>query len=132
MAGREFDDGSLSWEDLHAFIFASPPGSAIFHAIEKGWTTTDYLLAHVIDGIRINNWQRTEGATKRPPRDVPEAFPRPADLEAKQDTTKQVGDTVAFGSSTATVTTVGDFLKKRAERQRRWRERNTNKDGGVG
>jgi hypothetical protein len=130
MAGREFDDGSLSWADLHAFIFASPPGTAIFHAIEKGWTTTDYLLAHVIDGIRINNWQRTEGATKRPPRDVPESFPRPADLEDKKNTAPEVGDSVGFGNSVATVTTVGDFLAKRAQRQARWRERNNNKDGG--
>lgn len=130
MAGREFDDGSLSWEDLHAFIFASPPGTAVFHAIEKGWTTTDYLLAHVIDGIRVNNWQRTEGATKRPPRDVPEPFPRPADLEAKKNTDPEVGDSVGFGNSVATVTTVGDFLAKRAEREARWRD-NNNKDGGV-
>jgi hypothetical protein len=129
MAGREFDDGSLSWEDLYAFIFAAPPGTAVFHAVEQGWTTSDYLLAHVIDGIRITNWQRTEGATKKPPRNVPEPFDRPGDREDQGQQQSNVGDVVSFGAGTATVTTVGDFLTRRAEREQRWREKH-NKGGG--
>ncbi len=126
VAGREFDDGTLTWDDLHAFIFASPPGTAVFHALEKGWTTTDYLLAHVIDGLRVNNWQRTEDARRKSPRNVPKPFPRPQDSEKK---TATVGDVSQVGDSAATVTTVEDYLARRLEREQRWRERQ-NRGGG--
>lgn len=55
-------------------------------------------------------------------------MPRPGDAAAKPDA--EVGDTVAIGASTATVTTVGDFIAKRAERERRWRQKNKHKKGG--
>lgn len=126
VAGRELDDGTLTWDDLYAFIFASPPNTAVFHAFEKGWTTSDYLLAHLIDGVRITNWQRTEGATKRPPRNIPEPFPRPG--TATKDTA-EVGDVVSVGNASATVTTVSEFLRLRAEREQRWRDKH-NKQGG--
>ena len=91
----------------------------MFHAIEHGWTTSDHLLAHVIDGLRINNWQRTEGATKHPPRNVPEPFPRPGD--DNQQTTPERGDAVSVGGAIATVTTVGEFMAAREQRERQWR-----------
>jgi hypothetical protein len=84
VAGRVFDDGSWTWTDLYAFIFSAPPGTAVFHKLSQGWTTTDYMLAHVIDGLRVNNWQRTEGAHKKPPTGMPEPFPRPGDAEQEQ------------------------------------------------
>ncbi|ASR87188.1 hypothetical protein SEA_LASTHOPE_19 [Mycobacterium phage LastHope] len=121
-AGREFDDGTLSWDDLYAFIFASPPNTAIFHALEKGWNTTDYLLAHVIDALKIGLWQKTEDATKKPPRNVPKPFPRPADDEKKADS-----QYVSVGTIAATKTTVGKFLEMRAEREKRWREKHERK-----
>jgi hypothetical protein len=105
----------------------------VFHAFERGWTTTDYLLAHVVDGIRINNWQRTEGATKRPPRGMPDPFPRPGDDDKKAD--RQVGDTAALGTTPATVTTVGEFDARRAEREQRWRDKHNKPkrlEGGAG
>ncbi|QAY02751.1 hypothetical protein SEA_NIKLAS_20 [Mycobacterium Phage Niklas] len=120
-AGREFDDGTLCWDDLYAFIFASPPGSAVFHALEKGWNTTDYLLAHVIDALKIGLWQNTEDARKKPPRNAPKPFPRPADAE------KTDSEYVSVGSTVATKTTVGEFLKMRAEREKRWREKQKGK-----
>ncbi|URM86318.1 tail assembly chaperone [Mycobacterium phage ShiaSurprise] len=127
VAGREFDDGTMSWDDLYAFIFASPPTSAIFHAFEKGWNTTDYLLAHVIDALRVGLWQRTEDATKPNPRHVPELFPRPGDDEKATDG----GEYVQVGSTVATKTTVGKFLEMRAEREKRWRERKKGKSKGA-
>lgn len=126
VAGREFDDGTLTWDDLYAFIFAAPPGSSVYHAVEKGWTTSDYLLAHVIDGVRITNWQRTEGAMKKPPRNAPKPFPRPGDDDGQP---KQVGDTAQVGDSPATVTTVGEFMQRRAEREQRWRDRQSKRGG---
>lgn len=129
VAGREFDDGTLAWDDLHAFIFASPPGTAVFHALEQGWTTTDYLLAHVIDGLRVNNWQRTEGARKKPPRGQPDPFPRPSDLAKRQ---RQVGDTAHIGTDAASVITLEDYMERRAEREQRWRDKQQRKRRGGG
>lgn len=122
-AGREFDDGSLSWDDLYAFIFAAPPNTAVFHAIEKGWSTTDHLLAHVVDALWINNWQRTTDATKKPPRNVPKPFPRPGD----ENEEPEQGDVVSVAGVAAKVTTVGEFLRIRAERETRWRLRHEQK-----
>lgn len=99
----------------------------MFHAFEKGWTTSDYLLAHVIDGLRVNNWQRTEGARKRPPRNIPEPFPRPRDTDKRS---AEVGDVASVGNVTATVTTVNDFIQRRAEREQRWRDRHNKQTGG--
>lgn len=115
--GREFDDGTLSWDDLYAVIFAAPPGSAVFHAVEKGWDTNSHLLAVAVDTLRVANWQRTEDATKKPPRNVPEPFPRPGD----NDKSTGPAGVVSVGGAAATVTTVGKFLEMRAERERQWR-----------
>lgn len=115
-----FDDGSLSWDELHALIFAAPPGTAVFHAIEKGWTTGDHLLANVIDALAINNWQRTEDARRKQPRNLPKRFPRPGDEEMEVPD----GMVRAGVQTVATVTTVGKFLAMRAEREKRWRLRN--------
>lgn len=101
----------------------------MFHAVEKGWTTTDYLLAHVVDGVRITNWQRTEGASKKPPRDIPEPFPRPGDSDKKA--AAQVGEVVSVAGVSAKVTTVGDFLELRAEREQRWRDKHNKQGGGA-
>ncbi|AJD82239.1 tail assembly chaperone [Mycobacterium phage Keshu] len=122
VTGREFDDGTLSWDDLYAYIFAAPPGTAVYHAFEKGWTTTDYLLAHLIDGQNWLNWTKTEAAEKNP-KAPPERFPRPGD-EARE---KQSDGTVSVGTTAATKTTVGNFLKMRAEREQRWREKHGQK-----
>lgn len=122
VVGREFDDGSMSWPDLHAFIYAAPPGTAVFNVVEKGWTTTDYLLAHVIDRLDINNWQRTADAHKKPPRNPPKPFPRPADIEAERKRKQAEAVPVGHGVM-ATRTTVADFMRMRAEREQRWREK---------
>ena len=100
----------------------------MFHAFERGWNTSDYLLAHIIDALRINNWQRTDGARKKPPRNTPEPFPRPGDADKKSEA--NIGDSVTIGSSTATVTTVGDFIAKRAERERNWHAKKNKRGGG--
>lgn len=108
-------------------MFSSPPGSAVYHLLEKGWTTTDYLLAHVVDSVRITNWQKTEGATKRPPRNMPDPFPRPGD---DQKPKAEIGDVVSVGGVAATVTTVADFMAMREKRNRRWIEKHGKPEGG--
>lgn len=117
--GRTFDDGSWEWADLYAFIFASQPGTAVFHKVERGWTTTDYRLADVIDVLQIIAWQRTEGAHERPPRDMPAPVRRPFDPVPEDSPTAPL-----MGGYVATKMTVGDFLTRRLEREKRWRKRN--------
>jgi hypothetical protein len=92
----------------------------VFHAVEQGWTTADHLLANVIDALLIANWQRTEDATRRDPRNVPKRIPRPGDEPAPADE----GVVSVGAGAVATVTTVGQFLDMRAEREKRWQQRN--------
>lgn len=111
-SGYRLDDGRISWDDLHAVIFAAPPNSAVFHAFEQGWDTTAYLLAIIGDGIHDLLWQKTKDGQKN--RRRPKRLPRP----------KREGDgTASTGLGKATVMTVEDYEAKRTERFRRWRER---------
>lgn len=107
------DDGTLSWVDLHAVIFAAPPNTAVFHAFEMGWNLTDYLLALMADGIHDLIWQKTKDGQKN--RKRPKRIPRP-----KRESSD---GTASTGLGRVTVMTVEEFEKKRAERQRRWVER---------
>lgn len=107
------DDGTLSWVDLHAVIFAAPPNTAVFHAFEQGWNTTDYLVAIVADGIHDLIWQKTKDGRKN--RKRPKRLPRP-----KRDTND---GTASSGLGTVSVMTVEEFERRRAERQRRYVER---------
>ncbi|ACB58174.1 tail assembly chaperone [Mycobacterium phage Jolene] len=112
-SGLRLDDGRLSWVDLHAVIFAAPPNTAVFHAFEQGWNTTDYLLALIGDGIHDLIWQKTKDGSKN--RKRPKRIPRP-----KRD--GQDG-TASTGLGKVTVMTVEEFERRRAERQRRYIER---------
>ena len=107
-------------------IYASPPGSAVFHAVEKGWGTTDYLLAELIDGIAVGNWQRTGDAQQKNPQHFPKPFPRPVEPKAPEPKTRSGKKVVPLGIGEATVTTVGEFMKMRKEREARWREKHPN------
>lgn len=107
------DDGSLSWVDLHAVIFAAPPNTAVFHAFEQGWTVSDYLLALIGDGIHDLIWQKTKDGQKN--RKRPKRLPRPK---------REASDgTASTGLGRVTVMSVEEFERRRAERQRRWVER---------
>lgn len=110
---------------MHALIYAAPPGSAVFHAVEQGWTTDTYQLANVIDLLAIKVWQSTEGAHKRPARGQPEPVERPSEKTRKKnhpDGGTDEGQLAAVGTTAATVTTVEKFMAMREARQRRYRE----------
>lgn len=119
VAGLVFDDGSLEWADLCAFVLAAPPGTAMFHAVERGWGTNDYLAAQIVDALNILIWQRTPGATKNPPTGYPDPLKRPGDEDRERDKS----GSVSAGLVAATVTTVSKFLAIREERARRWLEK---------
>ncbi len=69
----------LSWRRLGVLIANLPPESATVREIvgaEYGsWTTTDFLLAGVIDVLNGANWQRGGGKGSRP-----KPLPRPKSL----------------------------------------------------
>ncbi|MCV7226057.1 hypothetical protein H7J73_08425 [Mycolicibacterium komossense] len=102
---------------MHAVIFASPPNTAVFHAFEQGWTTTDYLLAIIADAEHDLIWQKTKDGQKN--RKRPKRIPRPK-RESSDGTTSS-------GLSRVSVMPVEEFERRRTERQRRWVERNQGK-----
>jgi hypothetical protein len=107
------DDGSLSWIDLHAIIYAAPPNTALFHAAEQGWTTTDYLLAIIGDGIHDLIWQKTKDGSKN--RRRPKRLERPKRESAD--------GTTSSGLGRVSVMTVEEFEAKRQGRMRAYVER---------
>ncbi|ASR77217.1 tail assembly chaperone [Mycobacterium phage Avocado] len=111
--GYRLDDGRLSWDDLHAVIYAAPPTTALFHAAEQGWTTTDYLLAIIGDGIHDLIWQKTKDGRKN--RRRPKRLIRPK--RASED------GTASTGLGKATVMTVEEFEQKRTARMKAYVER---------
>ncbi|WP_131810465.1 DUF5361 domain-containing protein [Mycolicibacter heraklionensis] len=108
------DDGNLSFKDLHAFIFASPPGSAFFNSVEKGWDTNTHLTAAAVDLLAILAWQNTTDAHERFPRNRPKPIPRP-------DHDKQTPETAplmsALGGMSASVMPVEEFQRRIEERR---------------
>lgn len=108
-------------------IFAAQPGTAVFHAFEKGWTTGDYLAANMVDALAMSLWMKTEDAQQRFPRHRPKPVPRPT---WDEDAGSRVGQVVELGVGSATVTTVGEFMARREARQAAWLERHGKRKGG--
>ena len=109
------DDGRLSFTDLHAFIFESPPGSAFFNAVENGWDTNTHLTAGVVDLLAILAWQNTEDAHNKFPRHRPKPIPRPdRDGDNAVPTSAPV-----MGGMSASVMTVEEFQRRIQERRSR-------------
>lgn len=108
------DDGKLSFKDLHAFIYSSPPGSAFFNAVEKGWDTGAYQNADVIDLLAILAWQNTKDAQEKFPRHRPKPIPRP-DRGDKPEAT----EAPLMGGMSASVMSIDEFQRRIAERAER-------------
>jgi hypothetical protein len=113
--GCRFDDGSLHWIDLHAVIFAAPPGTAVYHAVEKGWSVSDHKLTDLIDLTKWAVWLQTQDGHDNKNR--PEPDPRPTDKPVESP------KTAAAGESVASVMTIAEFNKRRARGIKRWRKR---------
>jgi hypothetical protein len=99
-------------KDFHAFIYASPPGTAVFNAAEMGWSTTDHLMAGAVDLLAVLAWQNTTDAQKTFPRHRPKPIPRPG-LGDKAEAT----EAPLMGGTTASVMTVEEFQRRIAERR---------------
>lgn len=115
--GLRLDDGQLSWRDLHAFVHASPPTSSVFNAVEKGWSTTDYLTALMIDLLAVLAWQNTADGHSRFPRHKPKPIPRP---DHGDTTTPEIAPLMGgLGGMPASVMSVEEFQARIEERRRR-------------
>ncbi len=66
----------LSWRRLGSLVRQMPPGAAIVAATnpQAAWSTSEHLLATIIDAIVQGNWERVALQVKpkdRPPLPVP-------------------------------------------------------------
>jgi Family of unknown function (DUF5361) len=79
-AGYTWDDiGSerLPVGQFASFVAYAPPGTALFHQRNKGWTTGDYLTAQSVDALSYLAWAKTKDAHSKSPKHRPEPIPRP-------------------------------------------------------
>lgn len=49
----------LDWRGLFAYVTAAPPGTAIHHARNDGWTVTDHIAAEHLSDFRELLWRYT-------------------------------------------------------------------------
>lgn len=94
-------------------IYAAPPGTSLYHSLEQGWLTSDYLLAIIADGVHDLIWQKTKDGRKN--RRRPKRLPRPK---------RESNDgTASSGLGRVSVMTVEEFEKKRQARMKAYVER---------
>ena len=71
-----FDE--LGWRGLWCYVTAAPPGTAIYHVLNEGWSIADHLAAEQLHELRKLGWRYTavhfEGGKDQP---FPEPIPRP-------------------------------------------------------
>lgn len=101
-AGWVWDDicSRLPFDQFVSLVVHAPPGTAVFHETNQGWTINDHLQAQVIDALNILVWMKTEDAHKKNPRHRPKPIPRPG-----------MANTPAPPAEHA-VMTVGDYLER--------------------
>jgi hypothetical protein len=85
----------LTWYELYAVLVNLGFGSAL-HRLQHGedakWDNLDrMLLADIVDGLNVGNWQRSNPRSKR---DYPKPIPRPGVVD--QDTEKFGGKPVSL------------------------------------
>ena len=52
-----FDD--LGWRGLWSYVTAAPPGTAIYHFRNEGWTVADHIAAEQLYELRKLGWRYT-------------------------------------------------------------------------
>jgi hypothetical protein len=88
----------LTWRLLGVLVRHLSPQSATYRAIHPehvGWSTTEYLLADIIDVLIAGNWQRgNAGAAKgqASPKPAPSYRPRPPGTPAPKSLDDRVRD----------------------------------------
>lgn len=110
---RDFPSDRLTYGDLLAIIRNAPRSSAVARSLDPEraeWSTTDYLLAQVVDSQAWLVWAKTEDGAKN--RNRPRPLPRPG-------MTPDVGEAEVrhFGSDPIPLDELHDFLGWEAELQ---------------
>lgn len=73
----------MTWRRLGVLVHYLPADAATVRAVggpQFEWSTSDYLLASVVDAVRAGNWQR--GGKRNAPK--PQPLPRPGDSRGRQ------------------------------------------------
>lgn len=80
----------VSWRAIRAHVTHARQGTALFHhnnGEQADWTVDTYLLALVVDLLKVNNWMRTKDAQHG--HNVPKPLPRPKNPHAQVDPTRE-------------------------------------------
>jgi hypothetical protein len=91
----------LSASEVLSVIMAAPPGSAVRHAFDGGWTTTDHLLATMSE--QQDGLVRVKDRYPRPGVTVGE---RPKPIRVNDDPSKVTFDTMPLD----------EYLRRQAKR----------------
>jgi Family of unknown function (DUF5361) len=86
------------FDQFLSFVFHAPPGTALYHSINQGWTVNDYLTTDVLEDLDLLLWTKTKDAQKN--RNRPKRRPRPTSEQAKSG--KQKNETM----------TVEEYMKR--------------------
>jgi hypothetical protein len=98
--GRDLICAGYTWDDIGSerfpvsqfasFVAYAPPGTALFHERNKGWTTGDYLMAQAVDALSYLAWSKTTDAHSKRPKHRPKPIPRPAFFPMKEQPQERV------------------------------------------
>lgn len=96
----------MSFDEFKNFVLYAPPGSAVFHYRNQGWTVGDHLSAFQLDVLNMLWWAKTKDGHDGINR--PQRTPRP--IVAVQQPPQDEEDS-------GFVMTVEDYLRMVAEAQ---------------
>lgn len=98
----DVDTDKLSFGEFKSFVLYAPPGTAVFHYRNQGWTLGDHLAAVQLDALNWLKWAKTVDGQRN--RNQPEPTPRPGMQQPKSE-----DETSPF------TVTVEDYLRMVAE-----------------
>jgi hypothetical protein len=110
--GLSLETASLPWGDWWALVSASPPGSAMYRAVNQEYGLTEHLLCTMLDRLNTQIWMKTKDAHADPPRNRPERVPRPG-VEKRPD--------VPYNGMglPPNVVSIEEFIRRQAEERER-------------
>lgn len=90
-SGRSLDElgDSLSWRDLQVLVrrWQVTPGFALCDAVQghELWSTTDQILAELVDELRRNSWLTAGKASAPRPKRTPRPWEKPSTKQFGSD-----------------------------------------------
>lgn len=91
--GRDLTACHYTWDEACAlpfdqfvqFIVYAPPGTAIFHVVNEGWTADTHQLTSLIDIGNVLLWSKSQDAREKQPQHRPQQIPRPGSNHVVQE-----------------------------------------------